>query len=236
MGFKVEWDNAGERFYETGVSKGVLYPFNSTSKTYTPGVAWNGLTGVTENPTGAESNPVYADNIKYLNLISAEEYGGTIEALMYPDAFAECDGSVELTTGVKIGQQPRKKFGFSYQTIKGDDIDKDAHGYIIHIVYGATATPSQKQHQTVNETPNQTSLSWEFSTEPVKVTGKKDVASLEIDTTLLTANQKAAIEEVLYGKAAEGSTAAVEARLPLPDEILSIITSAPSNGGNTEDE
>lgn len=233
--YKLIWDEVGEHKYETGVSHGVLYPFNETSKEYKPGVVWNGLSSVTENPSGAEPTAIYADNIKYLNLISAEDFGGTIEAFTYPDEFAACDGTDTLTTGVTIGQQARKKFGFSYQTKYGDDSNPEA-GYKIHLVYGAKASPSQRQYETINESPNAMSLSWEFTTEPVKVTGKKDTAVLTIDAGKLNANQKKAIEEALYGKPASGSTEAVDAYLPLPDEVLSIISNAPTPTPNPTPE
>ena len=215
---KITWDKTGERFYETGVSKGVLYP--QTAGAYPKGVAWNGLTAVTESPSGAEATPLYADNIKYLNLLSAEEFGATIEAYMYPDEFAVCNGEAALADGVSIGQQARTPFGLSYQTKIGNDLDNEA-GYKIHIIYGALAAPSEKAYNTVNDSPEAITFSWEVTTTPVEVTGFKPTATLVIDSTKVEAEKLAAIEAVLYGSESE------EARLPLPDEVLSII-------GNTE--
>lgn len=210
---KLVWDKTGERLYETGVSKGVLYP--QTSGSYPKGVAWNGLTAVTESPSGAEATPLYADNIKYLNLVSAEEFGATIEAYMYPDEFAACNGESELAAGVSIGQQARTPFGLSYQTKIGNDIDTEA-GYKIHIIYGALAAPSEKAYATVNDSPEAITFSWEVTTTPVEVTGLKPTASLVIDSTKVDAAKLAELEKVLYGD--EES----EARLPLPDEIANI--------------
>ena len=214
---KLKWDQTGERLYETGVSKGVLYPL--TSGAYPKGVAWNGLTAVNENPSGAEPTPLYADNIKYLNLMSAEEFGATIEAYMYPDEFGECNGEAELTKGVAIGQQTRKLFGLSYQTKIGSDQDNDL-GYKIHLIYGALAAPSEKAYATVNDSPEAITFSWEISTTPVEVTGFKPTASLVIDSTKVEPGKLAALEKVLYGDTD------TEARLPLPDEVLSIINTA----------
>jgi len=212
---KILWDQAGERLYETGVSKGVLYP-KSAEGTYPLGVAWNGLTAVTESPSGAEATPLYADNIKYLNLMSAEEFGATIEAYTYPDEFAACNGEAALTEGVSIGQQARKTFGMSYVTKVGNDIDAEA-GYKIHLIYGALAAPSEKAYATVNDSPEAITFSWEVTTTPVEVTGFKPTATLVIDSTKVEAEKMAAIEDILYGSASE------EARLPLPDEVLEII-------------
>lgn len=216
---KLIWDKTGERYYETGTDHGVLYP-QGAEGTYPKGVAWNGLTAVTESPSGAEANPLYADNIKYLNLMSAEDFGGTIEAYTYPDEFAECDGSAEIATGIKIGQQKRKAFGFSYRTRLGNDIDGDDYGYKLHLVYGAMASPSEKAYATVNESPEAITLSWEFSTTPVSVTGHKPTAHLEIDSTKVDAEKLAALEAILYGSESE------EARLPLPDEIVTLVGAA----------
>lgn len=210
---KLVWDKTGERLYETGVSKGVLYP--QTSGSYPKGVAWNGLTAVTESPSGAEATPLYADNIKYLNLVSAEEFGATIEAYMYPDEFAACNGESELAAGVSIGQQARTPFGLSYQTKIGNDIDTEA-GYKIHIIYGALAAPSEKAYATVNDSPEAITFSWEVTTTPVEVTGLKPTASLVIDSTKVDATKLAELEKVLYGDEE------TEARLPLPDEIANI--------------
>ena len=211
---KILWDQTGERFYETGVSKGVLYPFASGK--YDKGVAWNGLTAVTESPSGAEATPLYADNIKYLNLVSAEEFGATIEAYTYPDEFAECNGEVALTTGVSIGQQPRKTFGMSYVTKLGNDENSEL-GYKIHIIYGALAAPSEKAYNTVNDNPEAITFSWEVTTTPVEVTGFKPTAYVVIDSTKVDASKLAALEAKLYGNESE------EATLPLPDEIVTIV-------------
>ena len=211
---KLVWDKVGERQYENGVNKGVLYP--QANGAYPKGVAWNGLTAVTESPSGAEATPLYADNIKYLNLISAEEFGATIEAYTYPNEFAVCNGEAELTTGVSIGQQKRTPFGMSYQTKVGNDIDAEA-GYKIHLIYGASASPSEKAYATINDSPEAITFSWEVTTTPVEVTGFKPTASLVIDSTKVDADKLAAIEAILYGTESE------EARLPLPDEVLTII-------------
>lgn len=219
---KLVWDQTGERFYETGVNKGVLYPL-STEGIYSKGVAWNGLTAVTESPSGAEATPLYADNIKYLNLLSTEEFGATIEAYTYPDEFGECNGEASLTDGVSIGQQKRKTFGMSYQTKVGNDVDSEL-GYKIHLIYGALAAPSEKAYATINDSPEAITFSWEVTTTPVEVTGFKPTASLVIDSTKVEAAKMTAIEKILYGDSE------VEARLPLPDEVLSIINTANSEG------
>lgn len=219
---KLEWDKTGEREYETGVSNCVLYVRDSKG-TYPKGVAWNGISSISESPSGAEANPIYADNIKYLNLISVEEYAATIEAFMYPDEFEECDGTKELTPGVTIGQQERKTFGLAYKTLLGNDTDGDAHGYKIHIIYGALASPSEKSHETVNDSPEAASFSWEINTTPVEVTGAKPTASLEIDSTKSDPTKLAALEKILFGSD-EGESAT--ARLPLPDEIKTLMTAA----------
>lgn len=214
---KLVWDKTGERKYETGVSKGVLYP--QSNGTYPKGVAWNGLTAVNESPSGAEATPLYADNIKYLNLMSAEEFGATIEAYMYPDEFAECNGEKDLVDGVSIGQQKRTPFGLSYQTKIGSDTDNDL-GYKIHLIYGALAAPSEKAYATVNDSPEAITFSWEVSTTPVEVSGAKPTASLTIDSTKVTPEKLAAFEKILYG---DGDT---EARLPLPDEVATLFNAA----------
>lgn len=216
---KIVWDNVGERLYETGVRNGVLYVQDS-SGTYPKGVAWNGLTAVTESPSGAEASPMYADDIKYLNLISAEEFGATIEAYMYPDEFKECNGEATLVKGVTIGQQKRKTFGFCYRTVVGNDVDGEDFGYKIHLIYGATAAPSEKPYATINDSPEAITFSWEVTTTPVTVEGYKPTASLTIDSTQVTPEQLAAIEAILYG------TEDAEARLPLPSEILTLIQPA----------
>lgn len=214
---KLVWDQTGERFYETGVKNGVLY-VQGENGTYTKGVAWNGLTAVTESPSGAEATALYADDIKYLNLMSNEEFGATIEAYFYPEEFAECDGSVELATGVMIGQQARKTFGLCYRTALGNDTDGTEHGYKLHIIYGCLAAPSEKAYATINDSPEAITFSWEVTTTPVNVTGAKPTASIVIDSTKATAEKLAALEAVLYGSESE------EARLPLPDEIKTLMT------------
>ena len=214
---KMVWDKTGERFYETGVSKGVLY-VQSAEGAYPKGVAWNGLTAVTESPSGAEATPLYADDTKYLNLMSTEEFGATIEAYTYPDEFAQCDGSAELATGVTIGQQPRKTFGMCYRTALGNDVDGNNHGYKLHIIYGALAAPSEKGYTTINDSPEAITFSWEVSTTPVNVTGFKPTASLVIDSTKVAKEKLAALETLLYG----GES--TEAKLPLPDEIAATIS------------
>lgn len=210
---KIVWDKTGERLYETGVNHGVLYLQDSTGA-YPKGVAWNGLTNVTESPSGAESTALYADDIKYLNLVSTEEFGGTIEAYMYPEEFAECDGSASIATGVYIGQQSRKTFGFSYRTTIGNDVDSNNHGYKLHLVYGALAAPSEKAYSTINDSPEAITFSWEFSTTPVNVEGFKPTACITIDSTKADSTKLAALEKILYGDDNDG-----EARLPLPDEV-----------------
>ena len=216
---RLTWDDAGKRLYETGVKQGVLYPQDNNGA-YPKGVAWNGLTAVTESPEGAEPTPLYADDIKYLNLLSTEEFKATVEAYTYPDEFAECDGSGSLVEGVTIGQQDRKTFGLSYRTSLGNDVKGNEYGYKLHIVYGCLAAPSEKAYATVNDSPEAITFSWEVSTTPVNVTGFKPTASLVLDSVKLGAAKMEAIEDVLYG------SSAAEARLPLPDEIKSIIENA----------
>lgn len=222
---KIVWDETGKRLYETGVDRGVLYVQDAKGE-YPEGVPWNGLTAVTESPSGAEPTPLYADNIKYLNLMSAEEFGATVEAYTYPDEFEVCDGSAELSKGVAIGQQPRSGFGLSYRTIIGNDLEGDIHGYKIHLIYGAKAAPSDKGYQTINDTPEAITFSWEITTTPVPVTGFKPTASLIIDSTKVEPDKLAALEKILYGEAGttEPAVEAVEGRLPLPDEVLSLLT------------
>lgn len=212
---KLVWDATGERFYETGVKMGVLYVQEAGA--YPKGVAWNGLTAVTESPSGAEATPLYADDIKYLNLMSNEEFGATIEAYTYPDEFAVCDGSAALAAGVYIGQQARKTFGMCYRTVLGNDVDNNDHGYKLHLIYGALAAPSEKAYATINDSPEAITFSWEVTTTPVNVTGHKPTASITIDSTKVDAEKLAALEEILYG------TEEVEARLPLPDEIAGMM-------------
>lgn len=226
---KLVWDKTGERLYETGVDHGVLYPIQAGG-VYSKGVAWNGLSAVSESPSGAEASPIYADNIKYLNLMSAEEFGATVEAYMYPDEFAECDGSVEVVPGMFAGQQSRKTFGLSYRTILGNDVDNNDYGYKLHLIYGALAAPSEKGYSTINDSPEPITLSWEISTTPVTINtvidGKKlkPTACLTFNSTKFDATFMAKLEEILYGTepTTEGGTDGVDARLPLPDEILKL--------------
>lgn len=222
---KLVWDKTGERLYETGVRKGVLY-LKGENGAYSNGVAWNGLTAVTESPSGAEATPLYADDIKYLNLLSAEEFSATIEAYTYPDEFAECDGSGSLVAGVFIGQQKRKQFGLCYRTVLGNDEDGEEYGYKLHIIYGCLAAPTEKAYATINDSPEAITFSWEISTTPVEVSGFKPTASLVIDSTKVDAEKLAALEEILYGKDGTGDpqTGAVAPRLPLPDEIKTLMT------------
>ena len=215
---KLVWDETSKRLYETGVKQGVLYVQEAGA--YPKGVAWNGLTAVTESPSGAEPTPLYADDIKYLNLMSAEEFGATIEAYTYPDEFAVCDGSAELTTGVTIGQQARKTFGMCYRTTVGNDTEGNGYGYKLHLIYGAMAAPSEKAYATINDSPEAITFSWEVTTTPVAVTGHNPTASLTIDSTKVDKDKLAALEAVLYGSESE------EARLPLPDEILNMLQAA----------
>lgn len=220
---KLTWDKTGERLYETGVKQGVLYP-QGEGGTYPLGVAWNGLTAVTESPSGAEATALYADDIKYLNLISAEEFGATIEAYMYPDEFAQCDGSAELVPGVAVGQQSRKAFGLAYVTTLGNDVDGNDYGYKLHIIYNALAAPSEKSYATISDSPEAITFSWEVTTTPVTVTGFKPTASITIDSTKADADKLKALEDILYG------TEDAEARLPLPDEIATIMASTEAAG------
>lgn len=212
---KLTWDATGERFYETGVDRGVLY-LPDESGAYGNGVVWNGLTSVTESPTGAEANPQYADNIKYLNLISAEEFTATIEAFTYPDEFAQCDGSVQPAPGVHVGQQPRRSFGFSYRTRIGNDIDGTSHGYKLHLVYGCMAAPSEKARNTINDSPEALAMSWEVTTTPVNVTDHEPTALLTISSVDASPAQMLALEALLHGSETE------EATLPLPDEVIAL--------------
>ena len=214
---KLTWDNIGERLFETGVKQGVLYPIQSDGK-YTKGVAWNGLTAVTESPSGAEATPLYADDIKHLNLLSNEEFGATIEAYTYPDEFAECDGSAELATGVMIGQQKRKVFGLCYRTTIGNDVDGNDHGYKLHLIYGCLAAPSEKAYSTINDSPEAITFSWEVTTTPVNVEGFKPTSQITIDSTKADPTKLAALEAVLYG------AEAAEAKLPLPDEVATLMS------------
>ena len=219
---KLVWDKTGEHLYETGVDHGVLY-FPDQTGAYKNGVAWNGLISVSESPSGAEATGQYADNIKYLNLISAEEFGATIEAYTYPEEFEACNGNKELVdnTGVYVGQQSRSVFGFCYRTMIGNDTDGQDHGYKLHLVYGCQVSPSEKAYQTINDSPEALTFSWELSTTPVNVTGKKPTALLVIDSTKINSTKLAKIEAKLYGD--ETSTEAV---LPTPDEIAEILSAA----------
>lgn len=221
---KLVFDKAGERFFETGVNKGVLY-VQDAQGAYPQGVAWNGLTAVTESPSGAEATPLYADNIKYLNLMSAEEFGATVEAYTYPDAFGVCNGEKSVAEGVSIGQQARKAFGMSYQTRIGNDIEGSELGYKIHIIYNALAAPSEKAYNTINDSPEAITFSWELSTTPVEVSGGKPTATVVIDSTKVSAEALAAIEAALYGTDEE------EAHLPLPDEIVALVNGAATAQG-----
>lgn len=209
----LRWDQVGERFYETGVDKGALYLRNNAG-VYANGYAWNGLTGITESPSGAEASPQYADNIKYLNLISVEEFGGTIEAFTYPEEFALCDGTAVPEAGVYLGQQARQTFGLSYRTRKGNDVAGNDLGYKLHLVYGALAAPSEKGYTTINDSPEALAFSWDFSTTPVLVTGHKPTALITIDSTKVDAGGLADLETALYGDADTGAS------LPLPDEVI----------------
>ena len=236
---KLVWDKIGERLYEVGCDHGVFYPMNAGG-TYGAGVPWNGLTNVTENPSGAEATPIYADNIKYANIVSNEAFGCTIEAFMYPPEFAECDGSVEIMPGMYAGQQSRKTFGFAYRTLVGNDTELSDYGYKLHLVYGCLAAPSEKGHDTISDSIEPSTMSWEVSTTPVafntKIEGKKlkPTATLTFDSTKFSPEFMTRLEEVLYGKDAvtEGSTTseAVDPRLPLPDEIIAMFNDTSAAG------
>lgn len=222
---KLKWDQAGERYYETGDRRAVLYPFDASTKTYPKGVAWSGLTAFTLSPSGAEASAIYADDIKYAELRSAEEVGATIEAYTYPDEWAACDGSAELAKGVYIGQQARQKFGFAVRTGIGSDASSDA-GYKLHLLYGGTASPSEKSYQTVNDSPEAITFSWEITTNPVDVPGFKPTSCITIDSRHVDATKLENLEKILYG------FDSTEARLPLPDEVITIFggkTTTPAN-------
>lgn len=216
---KIKWDETGEKIYETGVKNGVLYLPDETGA-YVKGVAWNGLTAVTESPSGAESTPLYADDIKYVELFSAEEFGATLECYTYPDEFAECDGSAEVAPGVIIGQQNRKTFGLCYRTTLGNDVKGNEYGYKLHLIYGAKAAPSEKSYSTINDSPEAITFSYEITTTPVNVTGHKPTASLTINSTKVEAGKLQQLEALLYG----GDSA--EAKLPLPDEVINLLKSS----------
>ena len=217
---RLTWDDTGDRFYELGVKHGVLYPWDSTLSKYGTGVAWNGLTNITQSPEGAEPTDLYADDMKYASLRSAETFGGTIECYTYPDEFGECNGEVELEEGVFIGQQSRKMFGLSYVTTIGNDVSPNV-GYKIHLVYGATCSPSETSYASINDSPEASALSYEFDTTPVNVTGHDPVSHLVLDSRKLSAVALQAIEDKLYGDSSEGVPS-----LPLPDEVVTIITTA----------
>ena len=216
----LEWDKVGEHFYETGVRQGVLYVYDTKKKQYGTGVAWNGLTSITESPSGADETALWADDQKYLSMRSVEEYGGTIEAYTYPDEWEQCDGSVSPVKGVTLGQQKRAMFGLCYRTIVGNDTEGDDYGYKLHLVYGATASPSERQYQTVNDSPEANTMSWEYTTQPVTVSGFKPVSLITIDTTKLDEGAKtklADLEKRLYGDTG------TEPTLPTPAEVLTIM-------------
>ena len=214
---KLIWDKVGERFYETGVSNCALYVYDDTAQDFGAGVAWNGITSITETPSGAEANAIYADNIKYLSLLSAEEFGASIEAYTYPEEFEECDGSAAIAPGVMIGQQARKKFCLAYKTIKGNDIQNDAYGYKLHLIYNCNAAPSERAYSTINDSPEAIAFSWEISTTPVAVTGHKPTSILTIDSAKVDASKLASVEEALFG----GDSA--EAKILMPDEVLALL-------------
>lgn len=214
---ELTWDGSGERLYETGVNHGVLYVLDPITGVYGDGVAWNGLISVAEKPSGAEPTPLYADNIKYLTLISAEEFGATIEAYTYPDEFAECDGSYESSDGLFIGQQTRKKFGLVYKTLMGNDVAGNSLGYKLHIIYGALAAPSEKSYSTINDSPEAITFSWEITTSPVEITGFLPAAMLIVDSTKADPTKLAALEDTLFGTYLSDPT------LPLPDAIITAL-------------
>lgn len=216
---KLMWDQVGERYYETGVDRCVLFVMG-TSGAYGNGVAWSGVTAINENPSGGEANPFYADNVKYLNLMSAEDFGFGIEAYTYPDEWEACDGSAEVAPGVTVGQQTRKVFGLSYRTKIGNDVDGQDHGYKIHLVYGAQASPSQRNHNTINDSPEPTAMSWDATTTPVEIPGLKPAAHMTIDSTKTDKDKMAALEKILYGDEE------AESRLPLPSEIAELMKAA----------
>lgn len=215
---RIIWDATGERFYETGVKQAVLYP-KDASGNYPKGVAWNGLTAVTESPSGAEANPLFADDTKYVILMSKEEFGATIEAYTYPDEFAACDGSASVMDGVTIGQQKRTAFGLCYRTVLGNDVSFDSFGYKLHIIYDSLASPSEKNYATVNDSPEAVTFSWEISSTPVAVKGHEPTATMTIDSSKVDPDRLKALEDVLYGTDVEGE----DARLPYPDEIIQIL-------------
>ena len=215
----IKWDSTGERFFEMGVKKGVLYPIDNEGN-YTKGVAWNGLTSVAETPDGAESTDLYADDIKYASFRSAEKFGGTVEAYMFPDEWYECDGSAELAPGVYLGQQTRKKFGMSYVTQIGNDVQGDGFGYKLHLVYGATASPSERTYESINDSPDAITFSWDFETTPVDVAGHKPTSLITINSLKADPTKLKALEAILYGAESQ------EPRLPMPDEVYTLMKSS----------
>ncbi len=225
LGFALEWDKTGERLYETGVDRVVLYPIKDTivdqTDPYDAGVAWNGVTGISQSASGGEPSPLWADNIKYLNLISAEEASLSIEAYTYPEEFEECDGSREIITGAIIGQQPRKMFGLSYRTLIGNDQKQSDFGYKLHLVYGCLASPSDRSYATVNDSPEAISFSWAVTTTPVDVTGFKPTSIITVDSTKTTAAKLSALESILYGTSGQSTVAA---KLPLPAAVITALT------------
>ena len=214
---KLIWDQVGQRFYETGVSNCALYVYDDAAQGFGAGVAWNGITSITETPSGAEANAIYADNIKYLSLLSAEEFGASIEAYTYPEEFEECDGSAAIAPGVMIGQQARKKFCLAYKTIKGNDVQNDSYGYKLHLIYNCNAAPSERAYSTINDSPEAIAFSWELSTTPVAVTGHKPTSILTIDSVKVDATKLASLEEALFG----GDS--TEAKILMPDEVLALL-------------
>lgn len=224
---RIVWDQTGDRRYETGVKNCVLYPLDA-SGTYSNGVAWNGITSVAESPSGADANDFYADDMKYLTLRGAETFGGTIEAYTFPDEWAICDGSAELVPGVMLGQQARKPFGLCYRTVVGNDVANDAFGYKLHIVYNSTASPSERSYETINDSPEPINFSWEFTSTPINVTGHKAVSCITIDSTKVAADKMEALKDVLYG------TENADPRLPLPDELATLLAVSTTTETTTE--
>ena len=219
---KIIWDAVGEHLFETGTDRGVLYPILSAA-TYDKGIGWNGLTGVTESPSGADETKLFADNKKYLGIRAAEDFGGTITAYTYPDEWEACDGGASPVKGVRIFQQNRKPFGLSYRTLIGNDTEGEAHGYKIHLVYNATCSPASRDYKTVNDSPEAIEMSWEFTTTPVDVSGYKPTSHLEIDSTVVDAEKLKKLEDMLYGTESE------EPKLPLPEEVFSILGTGDSS-------
>lgn len=227
---RIKWDQTGEKLFEAGVDHTVLYPINDTGE-YTPGVPWNGITQVSETPDGAEPNDQYADNIKYISLLSAEELNGSIEAFMYPDAWNQCDGNVEVTKGIIIGQQNRKTFGLCYRTKLGNDVAGEDYGYKLHLLYGAKVSPSERTYETINDSPEPVTLSWEFNTTPISVKDHKPTALITINSTTVDPEKLAALEDILYGTGDSEDSDGTTPRLPLPDEVISIMTAGTGIGG-----